>query len=388
MIDFELSEEYKMLARAVRDFMEKEIEHLTAQIDREDKFPEGIWRKMGELGMLGVTVPEKYGGVGLDYLAHVIAGEEMARICPALSLSAGAHGNLCCDNIYRNGTEEQRFKYLPPLCSGEKIGAMAITEPNAGSDAVGIQMTAKKEGDYYLLNGTKIFITNGPVADTILVYTKTAPEKRARGITAFVVEKGFPGSFSTRHIEKMGNRGSPTGELVFEDYRVPKENILGEENWGIKVMMSGLDTERTVLTSLGIGIARRALELSVRYARERVQFGQPIGKFQLIQSKLAEMYTMIEATRLLAYKAAILANKSERGGRGTELHKVAAAAFLLSGEVAVKASLEAIQVYGGYGYTLDNPVNRLLRDAKLAEIGAGTSEIRKIIIAEALLEEI
>jgi isovaleryl-CoA dehydrogenase len=386
-MDFELNEEHKMLAKGVRDFMEREIEPIAGQIDREDKFPEWVWRKMGELGWLGVTIPEEYGGAGFDYLAQAIVAEEMARICAALALSAVAHSNLCCDNLYRNGTEGQRHKYLPLLCSGEKIGAMALTEPNIGSDATGIQMRAKKEPNHYLLNGTKTFITNGDIADAIIVYTKTAPEKGARGITAFIVERGFPGSFTATPIEKMGNRGSPTGELIFEDYQIPGENILGEENWGIRVMMSGLDTERVTLSGYAVGIAERALELSVKYARERIQFGRPIGKFQLIQGKLADMYVAVEASRLLTYKAAILAAESERGGRGTEIHKVAAAAFLSSGETATKAALEAVQIHGGYGYTLDCPVNRLLRDAKLAEIGAGTSEIRRIVIAEALLEE-
>lgn len=385
-MDFELSEQHKMLASMVRDFMEKEIEPIALQIDRDDKFPEWLWTRLAELGVLGTTVPEKYGGAGFDYLAETICGEQISRICPAIALSCGAHSNLCCDNLYRNGTEEQREKYLPPLCKGEKIGALALTEPNAGSDAVSIQMTAKKEDDYYVLNGTKMFITNGTIADTLIVYAKTAPERNARGITAFIVEKGFQGSFTSRHIDKMGHRGSPTGELSFEDYRVPRQNILGEENQGIRVMMSGLDTERSIICGLALGMLERALELSVKYAKERVQFGQPIGKFQLIQGKLADMYAAVEASRLLAYKAAVLAAQSERGGRGTEIHKLAAAAVLFCAEAATKAALDAVQIHGGYGYTLDYPVNQLLRDAKLIEIGAGTSEIRRLIIAEALLE--
>jgi len=385
-VDFELSEQHKMLASMVRDFMEKEIEPIALQIDRDDKFPEWLWTRLAELGVLGTTVPEKYGGAGFDYLAETICGEQISRICPAIALSCGAHSNLCCDNLYRNGTEEQREKYLPPLCKGEKIGALALTEPNAGSDAVSIQMTAKKEDDYYVLNGTKMFITNGTIADTLIVYAKTAPERNARGITAFIVEKGFQGSFTSRHIDKMGHRGSPTGELSFEDYRVPRQNILGEENQGIRVMMSGLDTERSIICGLALGMLERALELSVKYAKERVQFGQPIGKFQLIQGKLADMYAAVEASRLLAYKAAVLAAQSERGGRGTEIHKLAAAAVLFCAEAATKAALDAVQIHGGYGYTLDYPVNQLLRDAKLIEIGAGTSEIRRLIIAEALLE--
>lgn len=386
-MEFDLSEEHRMLAASVRDFMEKEIEPIIGQIDREDKFPEEIWQKVGSLGWLGVTIPEEYGGSGFDYLAQAIVAEEMARICPALALSAAAHSNLCCDNLYRSATEAQRHKYLPPLCSGKRYGALALTEPDAGSDAVGIRTRASKNGNHYLLNGTKTFITNGNVADTIVVYTKTDPERGARGITAFIVEKGFEGSFIATHIDKMGNRGSPTGELIFEDYRVPNENILGEENKGIHVMMSGLDTERSIMSGYSVGITQRALDLSIKYARERFQFGQPIGKFQLIQGKIADMYTALESSRLLTYKAATLAAKAERGGRGTLIHQVAAAAILLSGETAVKAALEAIQIHGGYGYTLDSPVNRLLRDAKLVEIGAGTSEIRRIVIAEALLAE-
>jgi len=385
-VDFELSEQYKMLAATVRDFMEKEIEPIALQIDRDDKFPDWIWKRLAELGLLGITIPEKYGGSGFDYLAETICGEQISRICPAIALSCGSHSNLCCDNLYRNGTEEQRGKYLPPLCKGEKIGALALTEPNAGSDAVSIQMTATKESDYYVLNGTKMFITNGTIADTLIVYAKTVPEKGSRGITAFIVEKGFRGSFTSRHIDKMGHRGSPTGELSFEDYRVPRQNILGEENHGIKVMMSGLDTERALLCGLALGILERALELSVKYAKERFQFGQPIGKFQLIQGKLADMYTSFEASRLLAYKVAVLASRSKSGGKGTEIHRLAASAALFCSEAATKATLDAIQIHGGYGYTLDYPVNQLLRDAKLTEIGAGTSEIRRLIIAEALLE--
>ena len=385
-MNFDLSEQYQMLASMVRNFMEKEVEPLTDKIDREDKFPEWLWERLGDLGVLGATIPERYAGAGMDYLAQTICCEEMSRICPAISLSYGAHSNLCMDNLYRNATEEQRQKYLPPLCKGEKVGALALTEPDAGSDAVSIQMTAKKEGDYYVLNGSKMFITNGTVADTFVVYTKTMPEMGSRGITAFIVEKNSRGSLTAKHIDKMGNRGSPTAELSFEDYYVPSSNILGEVNRGIRVMMSGLDTERTILSGYALGMAERALELSIKYSKERVQFGQPIGKFQLIQGKLADMYVAVEASRLLSYKAGVLASKSESGGKGTEIHKVAAAAILLCAETATKAALDAIQIHGGYGYTLDFPVNRVLRDAKLGEIGAGTSEIRRLIIAEALLE--
>lgn len=387
-MDFELGEEYKMLVSTVRDFMVKEIDPLAEQIDREDKLPDWIWKKLGDLGLMGITVPEKYGGAGLDYLANLIAVEEICKICPALGLSYGVHTNICLDNLFRSGTEEQREKYLPSLCSGEKIGALALTEPNYGSDATGIQLKARRDGNYYLLNGEKMFITNGPIADIILLYAKTEPAKGVGGITAFIVERGFEGSFTTRKLDKMGYRGSPTGQLFFEDYRVPRQNILGEENQGISVMMSGLDTERVVMSGVALGIAERALELSLKYSKERVQFGQPIANFQLTQEKLANMYTNIEASKLLAYKSAVLAAKSERGGKGTELHKLAAAALLFSGEATTKIVLDAMQIHGGYSYMLEYPVNRLFRDTKLNEIGGGTSEIRRLIIAEALLEEL
>ena len=386
-MDFELSETHKMLADSVYDFMLKEIEPLAEKIDREDKFPDGIWRRLGDMGWLGVTVPEKYGGTGMDYLAQCICLEQMSRICPAISLSCHAHSNLCADNLHRNGNEAQRQKYLPKLCTGEMIGALALTEPNAGSDAVGIQMRAKKQGGYYVLNGTKTFITNGPVAGAMILYAKTEPEKGAKGITAFIVEPGFKGTFTARKLEKMGERGSPTGELIFDDYCVPEENVLGEVNQGVKVMMGGLDMERVAGTGWTLGMAERALELSLKYSKERVQFGQRIGEFQLIQEKLVEMYVGIESARLLMYRAATLAAKSERGGKGAEINKMAAAALLLAGQVATNAALHAVQIHGGYSYMLDYPVNRLLRDVKLGEIGAGTTEVRKIIIARELLRD-
>jgi isovaleryl-CoA dehydrogenase len=386
-MDFELGEEYKMIASTVRDFVVTEIEPIAEQIDREDKLPDWIWKKLGDLGLMGLTVPEKYGGAGFDYLASIIAIEEMSKVCGALALSYGVHINLCLDNLFRNGTEEQREKYLPPLCRGEKIGAMALTEPNYGSDATGIQLRAEKAGDHYILNGEKMFITNGPIADTILLYAKTDPARGARGITAFIVERGFEGSFTARALEKIGFRGSPTGQLSFQDYRVPQQNVLGEENQGIKVMMSGLDTERTVMSAVPLGSAERALELSLSYSKERFQFGQPIANFQLTQEKLANMYMNIEASRLLIYQAALLAAKSERGGKGTELHKLAASAFLFSSEASTRIILDAMQIHGGYSYMLEYPVNRLFRDSKLNEIGGGTTEMRRLIIAESLLEE-
>ena len=384
-MDFKLSEAHKMLAESVYDFMLREIEPIAEQIDREDKLPDGIFKKLGGLGWMGVTVPEEYGGSGMDYLAQCICLEQMSRICPALSLSCHAHSNLCCDNLYRNGNEAQRQKYLPPLCKGEKLGALALTEPNAGSDAVGIQMRAKRDGRDYLLSGTKTFITNGPVAGAMILYAKTEPEKGAKGITAFIVEPGCQGTFTARHLEKMGERGSPTGELIFDEYRVPEENILGGLNQGVSVMMGGLDMERVAGTGWTLGMGERALELSLKYAKERVQFGQPIGQFQLIQEKLVDMYVGIESAKLLMYKAATMAQTADRGGKGSEINKVAAAALLLAGQVATQAVLHAVQIHGGYSYMLDFPVNRLLRDVKLGEIGAGTTEMRKIIIARELL---
>jgi isovaleryl-CoA dehydrogenase len=384
-MDFELSEAHKMLAESVYDFMLREIDPIAEQIDREDKLPDWVWKKLGDLGWMGVTVPEKHGGSGMDYLAQCICLEQMSRICPALSLSCHAHSNLCCDNLYRNGNEAQRQKYLPPLCKGEKLGALALTEPNAGSDAVGIQMRAKRDGRDYLLSGTKTFITNGPVAGAMILYAKTEPEKGAKGITAFIVEPGCQGTFTARHLEKMGERGSPTGELIFDEYRVPEENILGGLNQGVSVMMGGLDMERVAGTGWTLGMGERALELSLKYAKERVQFGQPIGQFQLIQEKLVDMYVGIESAKLLMYKAATMAQTADRGGKGSEINKVAAAALLLAGQVATQAVLHAVQIHGGYSYMLDFPVNRLLRDVKLGEIGAGTTEMRKIIIARELL---
>jgi isovaleryl-CoA dehydrogenase len=384
-MDFELSEAHKMLAESVYDFMLREIEPIAEQIDREDGLPDWVWKKLGDLGWMGVTVPEEYGGSGMDYLAQCICLEQMSRICPALSLSCHAHSNLCCDNLYRNGNGEQRQKYLPPLCSGERLGALAITEPDAGSDAVGIQMRAKRDGSNYLLSGIKTFITNGTMGGTMIVYAKTEPEKGAKGITAFIVEPGFQGIFEAKHLDKMGVRGSPTGELIFDEYRVPEENILGGLNQGVGVLMGGLDMERVAGTGWTLGIGERALELSLRYAKERVQFGQPIGQFQLIQEKLADMYVGIESAKLLMYKAATMAQKADRGGKGSEIHKLAAAALLLAGQVSTQAVLHAVQIHGGYSYMLDYPVNRLLRDVKLGEIGAGTAEMRKIIIARELL---
>lgn len=385
-MEFTLSSEHQLLADTVYRFMLKEIAPLAETIDREDKFPDGIWLKLGDLGVLGTTIAEEYGGSGFDVLSALLVMEQIGRICPALALSAGAHAMLCADTLYRNATPEQREKYLPGLCSGERIGAMALTEPDAGSDALGIRTTAVKRGDKYILNGGKTFITNAPVADVFVVYAKTDQSAGPRGISAFIVERGYPGFTASKKIEKMGNKGSPTGELAFEDCEVPAENLLGQENRGVAVMMSGLDRERAFYSGLAVGSAQGAFELALKYSRERIQFGQPIANFQLIQAKLADMYTGIETARLLAYKAAVLAEGSERGGLGTEIHKIAAAAILFASEINTKVANDAVQIHGGYGYTLEYPVNRFYRDAKLGEIGAGTSEMRRLIIARELLK--
>lgn len=385
-MDFDLTEEQRLVQKNVHQFMVKEIEPLAEQIDREDKFPPGIWNKMGELGILGVTVSEEYGGSGFDLLSAVLVIEQIARTSPALAVSYGAHANLCTDSLYRNGTEEQKRKYLPGLCSGDLVGCLALTEPNAGSDAVSIRTTAVRDGNDFILNGTKMFITNAPVGDVFLTYAKTDPASGARGITTFIVEKDFPGFQVSRALEKMGNRGSPTGELVFEDCRVPAENVVGEIDAGIRVMMGGLDVERAFFSGEPLGLAQGAMELALKYSREREQFGQAICNFQLIKAKLADMYTEIEAARGLVYRAAVLADKMHRGGRGTEVHKIAAAAMLFAAETATRVSNQALQIHGGYGYMLEFPINRFYRDAKLYEIGAGTSEIRRLLIADEIIQ--
>jgi isovaleryl-CoA dehydrogenase len=336
---------------------------------------------------MGITIPEEYGGGGLDYLANIMAIKEMTKVSPSLGMSYGVHTSMAAENIYRNGNEEQRKKYVPPLCSGEKIGALALTEPNHGSDAIGMEMKARRDGDAYVLNGEKMFISNAPIAGIFLVYAKTTPELGSKGITAFIVERGYPGKLEITELEKMGYRGSPTGQMVFEDYRVPAENVLGKENEGVRVMMNGLDIERTVMSAICLGLAEAALELSVKYSKERVQFGQPIGSFQMVQEKLANMYTATEACRLMIYRAADLAQKSPRGGRGTELHKMAAATFLFTAEASSQVVRDAMQVFGGYSYMLDFPVNRLFRATKLNEIGGGTTEMRRLIIARELLAD-
>lgn len=384
-MDFELSQEQRIIQKNVRQFMLKDIEPIAERIDREDKFPPGIWKKMGELGILGVNISEEYGGAGFDLLTGVLVMEQIAKICAALALSYAAHANLCTDNIHRNGTEDQKGKYLPGLCSGNLVGCLALTEPNAGSDAVGIRTTAVKDGNVFILNGTKMFITNAPCGDIFLTYAKTAVAKKAKGITAFIIEKGFPGVSVSKKLAKMGHRGSETGEIVFENCRVPIENVLGEIDRGISVMMGGLDVERAFLAAGPLGMAIGALELALKYSKEREQFGQTIANFQLIKAKLADMYTEIEAARGLVYRAAVVADKIQRGGKGTEIHKIAAAAILFAAEMATRVVNQALQIHGGYGITLEYPINRFYRDIKLYEIGAGTSEIRRLIIADEMI---
>ncbi len=385
MMDFTLTEEQRMLKETVANFAAREIQPIAEEIDRTDTWPEGMWKKLGDLGVLGVTIEGAYGGVGLDILSGALVGEELAKISPSISISYGAHANLCCNNIRLNGTEEQKHRYLPRMCSGDQVGALGLTEPNAGSDAVSIQTTARREGDRFVVNGSKTFITNGVIADTIILYAKTDKSAGARGITAFILEKGFPGFSVSRKLDKVGNRGSETGELVMEDCIIPQENVLGQVNGGVAVMMRGLDIERAFLSTYALGMAEGAFAEALKYARERVQFGKPIASFQLIQAKLADMWTLIEAARLLSYKACILADDAEKGGKGTELHKVTAAAVLFVGEMADKVCTEAIQIHGGYGYCMEYPVQRFWRDAKVATIGAGTSEMRRLILARELL---
>ncbi len=386
-MDLKLTREQKMIQKSVREFMVKEIAPMAEQIDREDRFPQGIWGKMGELGMLGLGIPVAYGGSGMDLLTLVLAVEQVARVCPALALSYTAHTDLCAHNLERNGSEEQKRKYLPGLCSGDLIGCLGLTEPGAGSDAVGIQTTAVREEFHYRLDGNKMFITNAPEAHVALIYAKTDLKKKARGITAFLVEKGTPGFSIAQKLDKMGHRGSSTGEIVLDNCCVPLENVLGTVDEGIRVMMTGLDTERVVVSAISLGIGESALELGTSYARQRYQFDQPISEFQLIKAKLANMYTEIEASRGLIHRAALLANRADTGGKGTELHRLAAAAVLFAAEASSRAVNESLQIHGGYGYITESPINRFYRDAKLLEIGAGTSEVRRVLIANEIIKK-
>ncbi len=378
-MDLSLSGEEEDLRQAARKFARKEVLPIADRMDREDYFPRELFRHLGAQGFLGITVPEEYGGLGLSYVGQALVLEEIARVSPALALSVGAHSNLFADNVARNASEAQREAFLPPVVSGEAIGALALTEPDAGSDAVAIRTRAERHGADYLLNGTKQFITNGPVADELLVYAKTAPTSGARGISAFLVRSKSPGFSVTRSLDKMGMRGSPTGELAFQDVRVPADQLVGSENGGVRIMMNGLNVERAVLAAIPVGILAECLERSTAYAREREQFGRKIGHFQLIQEKLANMYTDLEASRLLLYAALQRVTDDPRSLRA------AAAALTFASEASTRAALEAVQIHGGYGYMRDLPLERLARDAKLLEIGAGTSEIRRLIVARELL---
>jgi isovaleryl-CoA dehydrogenase len=378
-VDLQPSDTEQALRDAARKFVGREVRPVAAKMDRDDWFPREVFRALGESGFLGVTVPEEYGGLGLPYTAQAVVLEEIARASPALALSVGAHSNLCVDNLARNGSDDQRRRYLPPLVRGEKVGALALTEPNAGSDAVSLATTARRAGDSYVLNGSKQFITNGPVADTLLVYAKTDPAKGARGISAFVVDAATPGFSISRALDKMGMRGSPTGELAFQDVNVPVANRIGAENEGVGVVMSGLNVERAVLAAIPVGIIAECLDLSVAYAHEREQFGQKIGRFQLIQEKIANMYLALESSRLLMLAALASVQTDLRTGRPSS------AALTFASEASTRVALDAVQIHGGNGYTRDYPVERLARDAKLLEIGAGTSEIRRLLIARELL---
>lgn len=379
-LNFDLGETIDMLRDAVHSFAQTEIAPRAAEIDSSNEFPNSLWPKLGEMGLLGVTVPEAYGGANMGYLAHIVAMEEISRASASVGLSYGAHSNLCVNQINRNGSEAQKQQYLPKLIRGEYIGALAMSEHGAGSDVMGMQMKAEKKGDRYLLNGTKMWITNGPDADVIVVYAKTDPDAESRGITAFLVEKTF-GFTSAQKIDKLGMRGSNTSELVFQNVEVPEENILGELNRGAAVLMSGLDFERAILAAGPTGIMQACMDVVVPYVHERKQFGQSIGEFELMQGKLADMYTTMNACKAYVYAV------GKACDRGETTRKDAAGAILYASEKATWMALEAIQALGGNGYTNEYPTGRLLRDAKLYEIGAGTSEIRRMLIGRELFNE-
>jgi isovaleryl-CoA dehydrogenase len=385
LFDTHLTEDFDALRDTVKRLADDELAPRAAGIDRDNEFPAGMWAKFGELGLLGMTVPEAYGGTGLGYLAHVVAMEEISRGSASVGLSYGAHSNLCVNNLYLNGSEEQRSRYLPRLCSGEFVGALAMSEAGAGSDVVGsMACRAEKKGDRWVANGSKMWITNGPDADVLIVYMRTAPkELGSKAMTAFLVEKGMKGFSTAPKLDKLGMRGSNTCELVFEDCEIPDENVLGQVNGGSRVLMRGLDTERCVLSGGPLGIMQSAMDLVIPYAHERRQFGQPIGTFELMQGKLADMYVKLQSSRAFSYRVAQALDQ----GRGRAARKDAAACLLLSSENAVQVALEAIQFLGGNGYINDYPAGRLLRDAKLYDIGAGTNEIRRMLIGRELFEE-
>ena len=375
------SEEIGLLRETVHQFASTEIAPRAAEIDRDNDFPGDLWTKMGDLGLLGITIPEQYGGSGMGYLAHAIAMEEISRASASVGLSYGAHSNLCLNQIRLNGSESQRTQYLPALCSGEHIGALAMSEPGAGSDVVGMRLRAERQGDDFILNGNKMWITNGPDADVYVIYAKTDPEAGSKGITAFIVERDTKGFSRSPKLDKLGMRGSNTCELVFEDCVISADQVLGRVGSGVRVLMSGLDYERAVLSGGPVGILQACLDAVLPYVHEREQFGQPIGEFQLVQGKLADMYARCSASRAFLYGVC------EALDRGEQSRKDAAAVILYTAEAATQSALDAIQLLGGNGYINDYPTGRLLRDAKLYEIGAGTSEIRRMLVGRELFAD-
>jgi isovaleryl-CoA dehydrogenase len=379
--NFDLGETADAIRESVRNFAQSEIAPRAEEIDRTNQFPIDLWPRMGALGLHGITVEEDYGGSGLGYLEHVVAMEEVSRASASVGLSYGAHSNLCVNQIRRNGTDAQKRRYLPQLISGEHVGALAMSEPGAGSDVVSMKTRAEKRGGRYVLNGSKMWITNGPVAQTLVVYAKTDPDAGPRGITAFLIEKGMKGFSTAQKLDKLGMRGSDTCELVFEDCEVPEENVLGEVGRGVKILMSGLDYERAVLAAGPLGIMQACMDVAMPYVHERKQFGEPIGRFQLVQGKIADMYVTMNASKAYVYAVAKACD------RGETTREDAAGAILYAAEKATQVALDAIQLLGGNGYINDYPTGRLLRDAKLYEIGAGTSEIRRMLIGRELFEK-
>jgi isovaleryl-CoA dehydrogenase len=380
-LDFDLGETAGMIRDTVASFAQAEIAPRAAEIDRTDQFPRDLWPRMGELGLLGITVEEEWGGAGLGYLEHVVAMEEISRASASVALSYGAHSNLCVNQLRRWGDDAQKSRYLTKLITGEHLGALAMSEPGAGSDVVSMKLTASRKGDRFVLNGSKMWITNGPGADTLIVYAKTAPDRGSRGISAFIIEKGFKGFSVAQKLDKLGMRGSDTGELVFEDCEVPEENLLGPLNDGVEILMSGLDYERAVLSAGSTGIMQACMDVVLPYIHDRRQFGKSIGEFQLIQGKIADMYVKMNAAKAYTYAVA----KACDAGRPAR--KDAAGAILFAAETATQLALDALQILGGNGYINDYPTGRLLRDAKLYEIGAGTSEIRRWLIGRELFTE-